>query len=81
MVAGKGDPRAGKRVRDIPTPTVRSPTKALKNHSLYAGSLVQAHLYSVVAASVSVSLYEPCLVDFVCCVLLASSKFPIFSFE
>ena len=44
----KGVPRAGKRIRDLPTPTVSCPTKHQTNsHSIYAEDLVQTHAGSV----------------------------------
>lgn len=71
IVGGKG---LGERVRDTLTPTVRSPTKhQVNNHNIYAEDLTQAHAASMIAASVSVSLYEPHLVDSWGCVLLYTS--------
>ena len=50
-------PRAGRRVRDTPTPTVRSPTKTQANKlNMYAEDLGQTRSGSMMAASVSLSL-------------------------
>ena len=56
-------------------PIVRSPTKAheVNNHKVHTKDLGQTHTGSVTVSSVSVSPYEPCLVDSVGCVLMVSS--------
>lgn len=55
--------------------TVRNQTKTpmLNNLNIYTQDLAQPHARSVIAASVSLSLYEPCLVRFVGPVDLAPS--------
>ena len=71
IVGGKG---LGERVRDTLTPTVRSPTKhQVNNHNIYAKDIAQTLVGSMIAASVSVSPYDACLVDSVSRVLLVSS--------
>lgn len=44
---------------------LRSPTKTTTthNHKIYAEDLAQTHMWSVFVVSISVSLYEPLLVD------------------
>lgn len=52
------------------TPPSHKNTK-FHNHKVLVEDLVQTHTGSVIVASVSVSAYEPCLVNSVGCVLLA----------
>ena len=60
----KGVLRAEKESRTPPLPVLGAPHKhQANNHNIYAEDIVQTHAGSVIAASVSVSLYEPCLVD------------------
>lgn len=63
----KMDPRASKIVRD--TAYSYSRNHKLSNPDTHAKELPQTHAGSVVAASVSVNLYEPHLVDSVGCLL------------
>ena len=59
-----------------PTPTVKNLTKHQANsHNIYTESLAQIHAHPMLAASVSVCPYVPCLVDLVSHALLVSSIF------
>jgi hypothetical protein len=64
-------PRAKKRVRDIPTPSV--PQKLQATQPKHAEDLAPSHAGTMMVASASVTPDELCLVDSVCCVLMVSS--------
>ena len=63
-VGGKGFPKQAKVSETTPVPLsgVHPKTRS-QQHNIYAEDLEQSHAGSVTAASVSVSPYEPCLVD------------------
>ena len=66
-------PKAGKGVRNSPTLTVRSPTRTLSYTTItYAEDLGKICTDFLIANSISVSLYEPWLIDYVGCVLVVS---------
>lgn len=60
----KRDERAGERVSNAITPTIRSSTKHKANdYNIYSEDLTQTHTGPVTAASVPVRHSESCLVD------------------
>lgn len=62
------------RVRNTPLPLLEVQHLKLNNHSMYVVDLLsQMHTGSVIASSVSVSPYGPCVVDSQVYVLLVSS--------
>lgn len=63
-------PRAGERVRDTPTSTVRSTTNT---PSKTITACVHTHAASMIVASISMSPYESCLLYSEGCVFLVSS--------
>lgn len=72
----KGISKAGKRVRNMPTLTIRSPTKHQANrHQIYEENLVQINAGPMVDFFLfkSVSPSEPCLLDSIGHVFLISS--------
>lgn len=76
---GKGDPKAGERVRDSPDPTVKSCTNdtRLYNHIIYAVYLGQTHECYLMATLMSMNPYEPCLVNSVGHILLVFLIFTV----
>lgn len=63
-------PESKRKIRRCPILTARDKNPKLNNHNIYAENLAQAH--SEIATSVSVSPFEPCLLDSVGLVLLVS---------
>lgn len=64
----------GKRKGQItPIPTLGVTENHHAKDNIFVEDLIKNHVTSVIASSVSVSQYEPCLLDSVACVLLVSS--------
>ena len=69
--------KSRQKVRDIPTPTIRSsnktPIKTLDNSKIHAEDLEQIHACFMIAALVSVRQYDSTLVDSISCLYMVSS--------